>query len=280
MNISSMNRQQLNQFQRLLASNRKQKLSVCVPLKADGNGWRIGPDAEKQYRKSLQAVLQEQKYWDIFKKDNFLRSVWGEPAVMQAFQMYQELKGVPEVFSKFPDMAKMDAVGGAVVYPVENALYGPNLLRFADSVRLVHKYVGSLDGLKVLEFGSGYGGLAFCSHQVWKPASWHIIDLQEAMDVAVRHCDQLGVKVSPAVDGEAYDLFIAEFSLTEMVGNALWEATDKYIMTSPRIFIRCNIIDDAVREKWILKLREEFDLTILREVGDSVRFNSIVVGKK
>jgi hypothetical protein len=248
--------------------------------KIDINGWRIGPFMESQYRQVLRSVLKDQKQWESFKRHQLLMSVWGQPTLNQFFGMYNELRSVPEVFLKLPEMVKMDRVGGAWGYPLENVFYSRNLIRYADSLRYMSKYFQSLDELSVVEFGSGYGGLAYCAHCLWKPASWHVVDLQEAQDVAVKHCGELGVKIAPASSGEVPDLFIAEFSLTEFVGQKLWDLTDTYIMSAPKVFIRCNIVDDGLRAEWVNKLREEFNLTLLREAPEAVRFNSIIIGTK
>lgn len=243
-------------------------------------GWRVGPFIESQYRQTLRDILNDQKQWDSFKRNQLLLAVWGQPSIPQFKGMYNELRSCPEVFLKLPEMARMDKVGGSWVYSLEGTSYSRNLIRYADSIRLINKYIGSLDGLKVLEFGSGFGGLAYCASQVWKLSSWGVVDLEEAQKVAIRHSHELGLEIATGGNVEDCDLFVAEWSLTEFVGAKLWEATEQYVMRAPQVFIRCNIVDPRIKEHWLEHLKTQFKVTVLREVPDTVKFNSIIVGTR
>lgn len=241
--------------------------------------WVVGPVTERNYLAQIRAFLTMPEHFENFKRHYLYATVIGQPTIQQAYGFYMKLREDKELMAKLPEFGKMDKIGGPFSYPFDNIFYTLNLIRYANSVQLISKHLGSLDGLQVCEVGQGFGGLAYCCHQMWKPAAWNIIDLEESMDLAVKHNEMLGVKLIKG-QPESYDLAIAEFSLTEQRGQELFDLTEKYLFPATKIWVRCNIMEEEPRAKWFEFVGKKFNLNIQNEDPVGVYFNKIVVGNR
>ena len=246
-----------------------------IPFK----GWIVQPPIEALYKRLVKSFVDDDKAFETFKRNPQYSSIIGVPTIEQMFRFYTNLKDDGELYVKLPELAKMDTIGGPWLYPFDGMKYSANLIRYVDSLRLIRKHIGSLDGKRVLEFGSGFGGFFWVSSCIWKMTSYNIVDLTEAEDLAIKHSKALGLELKRGKP-EAWDITIAEYSLTEQVGDDLWKYTAEYLEPVKTFWVRCNIFNDAVREKWIQHLRNTHGLTIMRENPDIVKQNSIVIGQR
>lgn len=100
------------------------------------------------------------------------------------------------------------------------------------------KNFGSLDGMRICEIGGGYGGQAKAILDVYKPASYRIIDLLEVCKLQSRYLLGTIVTPSPLLYNEDYDLVISNYALSEIPDNKLY--IDEVVKRSKHGYITCN----------------------------------------
>lgn len=242
--------------------------------------WIIQQPIENLYRRAVKGFIDDPKRFESFKRDVNYSSIIGKPANRQMYGFYNNLKQDEEVYLKLEDFADQDKIGGPWQYSFEGMKVSPNVIRYADSIRLIKKNFGTLNNKRIIEFGAGWGGLAYCIHKMWTPASYNVIDLPEPMDLQVKHSKMLGVTIEKGMPSHETDFSIAEFSLTEQMGPELYEFTKMYLFCSPEIWVRCNVFDADENKRWVKFVEEKYDIQVTREDPDYVRQNSIIVGRR
>ena len=107
------------------------------------------------------------------------------------------------------------------------------------------EYIGALDGLRIVEIGGGYGGLAMLINKC-RPACYHIIDLPEVCELQRRYLAGSQVECFTEPTGQDYDLVISNYALSEIPDNKLY--IDEVLRRSKHGYITCNT--DLVKLDW------------------------------
>lgn len=239
--------------------------------------WNVGTSTQKMYLFLVNKALTDEKTFTRFKANPLYKGVIGCPSIHQAIGFYGLLRKDVDLLNKLDDFSRMDTIGTPERYSIGYKILSLNCLRYANSVQLLKKEFGSLDGKTVFEFGVGFGGLSHCIQSVWK-TDYYIYDLEPVMDLAVKHSANLSKVVKKGIPDRP-DLFIAEYSLTEL-GEDLYWFTDIHLMHSKNIFIRCNLVDKNEKTKWLKYLETRYQITTYLEEPNAVETNCIVIGKE
>lgn len=104
--------------------------------------------------------------------------------------------------------------------------------------------VGSLDNLRIIEIGGGYGGQCKIIMDNYKVSCYHIIDLPEVCELQRKNCL---AECFTEPTGEQYDLVISNYAISEIPDNKLY--IDEVLKKSKRGYITCNT--DFVRLDFI-----------------------------
>lgn len=241
--------------------------------------WRIG-QTENLYRGYIQGFLDNEEKFKRFKNHSHYKRIIGEPSAWQGIVWYDLLRKDPDLYKNVDEFIKADSIGGPPVWHYDDKKISSNSFRYMNSINLLKQAFGSLDGKTIFEVGSGWGGLAHCILTQWKPTSYHILDIPEAMDLAVKHSQLLGhTNIQKGQPDFVPDITIAEYSLTEQTDESLYDMTSTLLLPSKNIFVRSNIVDKAWFAKWLGILQTNFELTVMKEEPTVVDFNIIVIGK-
>lgn len=94
-------------------------------------------------------------------------------------------------------------------------------LRYIKVLGDLEQLFGSLDGMRILEVGGGYGGQCAIIARRFAFQRYTIVDLPEALQVSGRYLRTLGidnVALQPDFppDGELFDLLISNYALSEL----------------------------------------------------------------
>lgn len=101
------------------------------------------------------------------------------------------------------------------------------------------KLFGSLDNLRIVEIGGGYGGQARTILDVFKPACYHIIDLPEVTQLQFRYLKEFDVvDCFTAPTGQEYDLVISNYALSEIKDNSVY--MEEVVKKSTHGYLTCN----------------------------------------
>ena len=240
--------------------------------------WIIGPEEQNKYLTELRGFVATGN--KAFLCNRLYKSVIGSPPTAQAIAFYYGIMKDKEIYAKIEDLLKLDTIGAPTQVKVKDKRFvGLNTTRYLDTIRLLKENFNNLNDYNITEIGVGFGGLAHCIKTMWNVKNYHLIDFTEAINFASDNLKQLG---HTSQRGAIYnsDLAIAEYSITEHTEDSLFELTDKHLMTAKNIFVRCNILDNRLKEKWLNHLKTVFDISVSTELGDVVKMNCIVVGKK
>lgn len=139
--------------------------------------------------------------------------------------------GDPETF-EFPQVGRMS----------------PSTLRYIKVLADLKAHFGSLDGLDVAEIGVGYGGQCRVIHGFFRPASYTLVDIQPALDLAGRYLGNFRIE-SPVnrtlmddLPVRDYDLVISNYAFTELPRSIQDIYLEKVILKSKRGYITYNEI--------------------------------------
>ena len=172
-----------------------------------------------------------------------------------AFAQFRRLAGLREIVEGVPDVVgrgyheKLCAQIGHDALEVEweritkNDKYGnPTLvelaphghaasttMRYAWNVTDMDRHGVVLDEADIVEVGGGYGGLCRMIHEYYKPRSYTIVDLPEALALAKRYLAEFGIQPTLVscyeYDQRPIDTFISNYALTELSK----DVQDKYV---------------------------------------------------
>lgn len=132
-----------------------------------------------------------------------------------------------------------DTIGNPIVYQYDlMGRFSPSTLQYIGVLSNLIKHFGSLDGLRILEIGGGYGGQARTIMDVYKPSAYHIIDLPEVCGLQMRYLKEFEcVDCFTQPTGQQYDLVISNYALSEIVQNEEYVEMCRNI---PHGYITCN----------------------------------------
>jgi hypothetical protein len=205
--------------------------------------WMVKGDTLRDY-------LEACKTADIknFKRDPRLTKIFEHASIEQgAAYLSLILKQTPELFKhNFTN----DLYGNPYLYEyiLEGGYFSPSTLQYIGVLsNLVTKF-GSLDGIRIVEIGGGYGGQCRTIMDVFKPACYHIIDLSEVCELQNKYLANT-ISCSSGFMGYGntqYDLCISNYALSEIPNNK--EYIDKILRKSTHGYITCNT--DMVKLDW------------------------------
>lgn len=132
------------------------------------------------------------------------------------------LRNDPSVASHLDEFRRNDAVGAPMVCqygPIGG--FAPTTLRYVQTATDLKRLFGSLDGMRVVEIGGGYGGQCRILHALNRIASYTIVDLPESLDLAKRYLGEFGVPnvtfAPPDQDSfPNFDLLISNYAYSEL----------------------------------------------------------------
>lgn len=195
----------------------------------------------------LSDYLEACKTADIsdFKRDPRLTTIFEHASALQGYQYLRHIKSInPELLER---TWTNDLKGNPVMYDFGGGIYSSasTLQYIAVLVNLI-ELCGTLDGVRIVEVGGGYGGQCRTVQDVFKPMLYHIIDLPMVCNLQLKYLADAPAHIStPNVIDQEYDLFVSNYSLSEIKDNAV------YIELASRCkhgYITCNT--DFVTLPW------------------------------
>jgi hypothetical protein len=176
-------------------------------------------------------------------------------------------KNTPELLTHLPKFCTSEKQGGPeVCYYEDFDIYiSPTTCRYIKILSDMVMRFGSLDGLDIVEVGGGYGGQCKIIHDMFKPKSYTIVDINSALRLAVKFLERFKVKIIPrAVTDDTivpYDLFISNYAFTEF-DKPYQHFYDKHILQPSRMgYMICNFIGQRTEPAYsitdIIKLKAD-----------------------
>ncbi len=140
-----------------------------------------------------------------------------------------------------------DTLGSPKTYHFEGAgTFSPTTLRYLKVASDLKRSFQSLDGMKIIEIGGGYGGQCKILFDLFDIASYTIIDLPEGLELTKKYLQALGVTsrvhfLKPTqVESQECDLLISNYGFTESSAALQSHYFDALLRRAPRGYMTCN----------------------------------------
>lgn len=129
-----------------------------------------------------------------------------------------------------------DMLGNPVIKEYDGFTGSASTIQYIGVLSNLIKLFGPLDGLKICEFGGGYGGQATTIMDIFHVKEYDVIDLPQVCGLINRYNPQVHTFTRPT--GLYYDLFISNYALSEMKENT--EIMKHCVLKSDHGYITTN----------------------------------------
>ena len=158
----------------------------------------------------------------------------------------------PQLLDKIPIFKTNDDVGGGFTYKYGEYEISPSTLRYVKVLSDLIKLYGTLDGMKIVEIGGGYGGQCKIINDIFNFKDYHIIDLPEVVKLSEKYLSNFNVNnvrfsTYEKLDIEYYDLIISNFAFSELHKDLQMLYKEKIIDNSSNGYITCNFITNVIK---------------------------------
>ena len=224
-------------------------------MNLDISQWTIDPILSEGYRAECAAAAADPDLFARFRRGKFMGGVVeNKPQDWPALMLETVRAAAPEILDHWEDIRRLDAIGDPPRPPLPDGRPGlsGSMAGYLMQAAMLRYWFGLLDGLRIVELGGGYGGLAALVSLLWRPASYTIFDLPEACDLQDRYLHAAGVPgaflLKSRLQSHPSDLFISSCGLCEM-GPGLVEAVGRRLIASSArgMFGGCQLRTEAGR---------------------------------
>jgi len=153
----------------------------------------------------------------------------------------------PHLMSYLPLFSTSDFVGlpKQFYYREAHRSFSPTTLRYIKVLGDLEQLFGSLTDMDIIEIGGGYGGQCKIIYDIFKPRSYTIVDLPEALALTekyLRHFEIDNVILSPPKTNfkNLYTLCISNYAFSEVDFNHQRRYAEKIIKYCDKGYLTCN----------------------------------------
>jgi len=246
--------------------------------------WLASDDTQVRYESAVNEVLTNDGLFNNFKINRNYNCIVGMSDEWQAPLFYDFIKeNNEEIFKKINEFKINDNLGSPAMWKSNDGfLMSPNTLRYVKSLVDLENAFGSLDGFVVAELGIGYGGLACVINTNNKIKDYVLCDLPNVEELATKYLSKLGITNTTTDRNKhtKFDLFISEFCLSEFNDEGIYEFYEDLVKKSDRIYLTMNLHDEDRKKRFLSRVSEDFDITIVDEYPKTRWANYIIIGNK
>ena len=239
------------------------------------------------YLKTCKWASEDEKSFQNFRRDSFYNVVIEHVGYQLGLDyLIHAIKQTPELLKYADNFIKSENIGNPVIYyyDIMQNYLSPTTCRYIKVLSDLIKLFGSLDNIDIVEIGGGYGGQCKIIHDVFKPKTYTIIDLDYAMKLAKRFLDYFNIKpifrTVTDINVKSYDLCISNYAFSELDRSYQDFYAEKIIKLSKKGYMTCNLMglrdrEGAFTTDELKSLKENSE--ILPEVPKSFNNNLIFI---
>lgn len=176
-----------------------------------------------------------------FRSDETIEMIIENSSVESGAEYLELLKNVlPDIIGYYPLFKTSDEIGNPATYAIGDHIWSPTTLRYVKTLSDLILHFGSLDGLNIIEIGGGYGGLCKIIHDIFQPASYRILDLNEARTLQDDYLRHFNIQLQHQYFANNIDIVIACSSWSELDERAQWLYFHEIINHSKRGYFQLN----------------------------------------
>lgn len=243
--------------------------------------WLASNDTQNRYITSVNNAINNDDDFKTFKSNNNYNCIVGMSENWQAPLFLDFIKNNnPLIFNKINDFKINDFIGSPTMWKSpDNYEISPNTLRYIKTLVDLENNFGSLNNFNIIELGVGYGGLACIINSNFEIKNYVLVDLPIVQQLAQKYLSNLNIG-STITKLDKYDLFISEFCLSEFDDESIYDFYDEFIIKSDRVYLTMNLHNEIRKDRFINKIKEDFNIMIIDEYPKTNWPNYIIIGTK
>jgi hypothetical protein len=140
-----------------------------------------------------------------------------------------------------------DRIGSPRVHEYgEFGVFSPTTFRYMKVASDLKKHFGTLNNMRIVEIGGGYGGQCLVLSKIFSLGSYTIVDLPGPLELAKKYLESHGITNVHYVSADEvsnmapYDLFLSNYALTECKKEFQDEYLEKVLRAGARGYLTCN----------------------------------------
>lgn len=213
---------------------------------------------DNKYPKFCRIAAQNPVIFQNFKRDPFYNTILEHVTFEQGKQYLKIVqKQSPEFLTQLELFRQNDLVGNPRAYKYPGVgFFSPTTLRYMKVASDLKKLFGSLDNLRIIEIGGGYGGQCAILTRLFKVKSYTIVDLQGPLALTARYLQAQGnfsvELLQPeevTSNDEPYDLVISNYAFSECNREVQTDYLQKILVRSKMGYLTCNYTPMAKKLK-------------------------------
>lgn len=212
------------------------------------DGWQLEAAYASEFSQACRQAATCEPGFQNFKRNKWIRMVVENVSLPGAktWLAGAELLQPGFLAAYYERFQRNDKVGGAE--PVEvlpGYVLSPTLARYIRHAAELRRLFGDLNGYRIAEIGSGYGGQCSVLCDVFRPRSYVLFDLPWPRALALRYLKKLGVNCARAAtaDDMEFDLVISNYALSELNRETREEYAGRVLRLSARGYIGWNTVN-------------------------------------
>lgn len=168
------------------------------------------------------SLVKEEAFCN-FKREPLANLSWENLSYEEGKSYFNLLQNkYPELLSLHEKCRKNDLLGNPRTFLYKKiGAFSPSTLRYMKIAGDLKRHCGSLDGLKVLEIGGGYGGQCTVLSSCFSLQEYAIADLSSSLELkrkylTAMHIPHTGFYPLNALPSRSYDLIVSDLAFGEM----------------------------------------------------------------
>lgn len=169
-----------------------------------------------------------------------------------------DLLGKPQVFTYRYGFLKLKKIA-----------FSPTTLRYIKVLADLQALFDSLNHMRIVEIGGGYGGQCAIISRLFNPALYTIVDLEPCLKLTRRYLESLGIhgvnyvtmrELDETYTKGGFDLVISNYAFSELSRSVQDEYVSKIISGTSRGYFLCNFSTHT----WEKEQYSEYEMVNLR----------------
>lgn len=206
---------------------------------------------DQVYPQSCLKASNDYKFFVNFRRDPIYNRVLEHVSYDQGSEYLKLLydRNDAEILYSISSFKKNDLYGNPRMYEYHKiGMISPTTLRYIKVLSDLKIHFQTLNNFNICEIGVGYGGQCRIINAYYKPATYCLVDIKPALDLAQRFLDNyiipstLSYKTMNELDQKNYDLVISNYAFTELPRVIQDVYLNKVILNSKRGYITYNEI--------------------------------------
>ena len=187
--------------------------------------------------------------FNTFRRNPIYNQILEHVSTREGAQYLDEIRKSSNVLRAMEEFKRNDSYGGPrLVDYLGVGAVSPTTLRYVKVLADLERLFGKLDGFRICEVGVGYGGQCRIINAYFRPATYCLVDIRAALELAKRFLDHfivhslLSFKPMNELPSAEYDLAISNYSFTELPRSIQDVYLAKAITRAARGYITYNEI--------------------------------------